>query len=99
MSCNNVFRKIAPSGDCRLALVTPYSQGTFVTLLSIHIDLDVKYDYSPQEPHALLGDSQQLCTIFGEFDSFDGGIEVPYFDALPRSDIPEAYCVVRCSAS
>lgn len=99
MSCNDVSRKIAPSRDRRFAFITSYSQGTFVALLGIHVNLDVKYDYSAQESHALLGNRQELCAIFREFDSFDGGIEVPYFDALPCSNIPEAYCVVRCSAS
>ncbi len=98
MPGNNIFRQIAPAGNSRFTLVASYCQSSLVALLGINVDLDIEDDYCAEIPHPLFGDSKKLRTIFGKLDPFDSGVEVPHFQALSCSNIPEPHCVVGSSA-
>lgn len=88
MACNDVLRQVAPSRNGSLALLAVDSHSPLVRLLSIDIDLDIQNDDRAQETHALFRDSQQFRAILVEFDSLDGGIEVPDLEAFARPDVP-----------
>lgn len=98
MPGNDILGQIAPAGNSRLTLVASYCQSSLVALLGIDVDLDIEDDYCAEISHPLLGDCQKLRTIFGKFDPFNSGVEVPHFQALACSNIPEPDCVVGSSA-
>lgn len=98
-------RPILVPRDDISAQVTPRSHGGFtltarddqtplVALLRRHVDLHIQHHYRPQEPHPLLRHREQFRPVLAELHPFDRRVEVPYFDALARADVPEADGVV-----
>ncbi len=94
VSCDDEFAQITPRGHRCFTLVARNDQAPLVTLLRLHIDLDVQHHYRAQISHSLLRHREQLRPVLVELDPLDRRVEVPYLYAFARADVPEADGVV-----
>ena len=94
MPRNYVPAQITPSSHGSLTLIACNDQTPLIALFCFHIHLDIKHDNRPQIPHSLLRHSEQFRPIIIKFHPLDRRIEVPYFYALARADVPEADGIV-----
>lgn len=94
MPRNNVSAQVTPRSHGSFTLTARDDQTPLVTLLRRHVDLHIQHHYRPQESHSLLRHREQFRPILVELHPFDRRIEVPYFYALARTDVPEAHGIV-----
>lgn len=94
MPRNNISAQVTPRSHSSFTLTARDDQTPLITLLRSDIDLHIQHHYRPQEPHSLLRHREQFRPILVKLYSFDGRIEVPYFYALARADVPEADGIV-----
>ena len=87
---NYVSAQITPSSHGSLAFIARNDQTPLIALFCLHIHFDIKHDNRPQIPHSLLRHSEQFRPIVIKFHPLDRRIEVPYFYAFARADVPEA---------
>lgn len=94
MPRNDIPTQITPPRHRRLRLIARYHKTPLVALLRLHIDDDIQHDNRAQEAHPLLRHREQFGPVFIKLYPFDRGVEIPYFDALSRADVPEPDGVV-----
>lgn len=94
MPRNNVPTQITPPRHRSLTLIARNDQTPLITLLCLHIHLNIEHYNRPQIPHSLLRHSEQFRPILIKLHPFDRRVEIPHFDTFTRADIPEADGVV-----
>ena len=82
--------QITPSSYGSLTLIARNDQTPLIALFCLDIHLDIKHDNRPQIPHSLLRHREQFRPIVIKLHPLDRRIEVPYFYAFTRADVPEA---------
>lgn len=94
MPRNDIPTQITPPRHRSLTLIARNDQTSLIALLRLHIYLDIEHHNRPQIPHSLLRHSEQFRPIIIELDPLDRRVEIPYFDAFARADVPKADGVV-----
>lgn len=88
MPSDDILRQITPRGHRRLRLITRNRQRPLITLLRLHINLDIQHDNRPQKPHPLFRHGKQLRAILVKLHPLHRGIEIPHLDAFSRPYVP-----------
>jgi hypothetical protein len=94
MSGNDVFAEITPAGNSSLALFAYNRHGFLLTLLGVHVDLDIQHNDGSQVTHTLLCHTQELGAILVELDALDGRRKFPGHEAFASLNVPELDGVV-----
>ena len=91
---DDILTQITPPGHRRFTLIARNDQTPLIALLRFHIDLHIQHHDRAQKPHPLLRHREQFRAVLVELHPLDRRVEIPYFDALARADVPEADGVV-----
>ena len=94
MPRNDIPTQITPPRHRRLRLIARDDETPLIALLRLHIDNDIQHRDRAQEAHPLLRHREQFGPVLVELHPFDRRVEVPYFDAFSRADVPQADGVV-----
>ena len=94
MPRDDIPTQITPPGHRRLSLIAPYDETSLIALLRLHIHNHIQHHNRPQEAHSLLRHREQFGPVLVELHPFYRRVEIPYFDALARADVPETDGVV-----
>ena len=94
MPRDDIPTQITPPGHRRLSLITPNNETSLIALLGLHIHNHIQHYNRPQKAHSLFCHRKQFGPVLVELHPFHGRVEIPYFYAFARADIPETDGVV-----